>query len=176
MDPAPVEFVIDHSVELGVGATSAIDWLVELDRLSQWLLMVDRVDVLDAGKPDGTGRTFRLVFAARRGGAGSFLGENVRVGVNELVRTYRMSATFDPASTYQRTVAYRLEGTAHVTVVHCRITTTIHGLHPRLAGRARASDEQSVDRSFERLRQLAGDGRLDRRTRWKANGSLSTPL
>ncbi len=179
---ASIEYVIERIITLDARADEVARWLGDIDRLKQWLVRVDRIDILTSGAPDGTGCVFRLAFVAgaRAGGSGTFDGENVRVAPDAVDRAYQVPASLDPSRAYQRSVSYRINGTGTGTgtgtTVHCRIVTAIAGMNPRVANMARRADEASVDRALRRLAELVDNGKVGLVTRWRTSGGPGTPL
>lgn len=137
--------------------------------LPSWLIDVESVHVLAAGEPSGAGIQFRLELGSGRRGVGSYIGENIDVGVDRLAREYTMVGSH---LAYTRRVDYSLRASGRATQVSCVVTTEVPGLSPAASAASQRSETRAIELTLARL----GRGRPGLMQRIRAGNVFATPL
>ncbi len=150
-------YALSGAVRLGASPGVVLPWLVEAERLEQWMLGVDAAVEME---DDAT--QLRVITSSGAYAGWTFLGTTTVSSPRRVVRTYALedlraggvSLAADPSG-YRREVTYDLVATDDdATQLTCAVKTTIPGLAAAASRAGVKAEQKTLDRSLERLEAL----------------------
>jgi hypothetical protein len=167
------EFTNEASADVRAGTAEVVALLALPASLQQWLLRVEKLEVLTPGADTGLGARFLLELTAGRGSVMSFVGENVEVSAERVVRHYESAGMQAASGAYRRRVEYVVHEAGGATSVRCTVTTVIDGMSAAAARASQRAEAKSIEHSLQRL---AAMGTIGAMLRWRGSSLAPTPL
>lgn len=175
-------YTISGEVVLAAPAADVVRWLATPELMDRWMVGIDGIQVLDDGQPV-VGARIRVQTSSGRHAGWTFTGEITELGESRVVRRYALEelrASGVPleadTSGYARTVTYELAAEGDGTRVRCAAVTVIPGLAGTGARAGAKAEQQTLERSLERLEAEVAGRQRGLLGRFRDAGQTPAPL